>query len=46
MPKSNVKDYTEEDERMGITNVVDLVLGEMNKGEAQLKLDKNLFKFS
>jgi hypothetical protein len=46
MPKSNVKDYAVEDERMGITNVVDLVLGEMNKGEAQLKLDKNLLKFS
>jgi hypothetical protein len=46
VPKSNVKDYTVEDERMGITNIVDLVLGEMNKDEAQMKIDKNLLKFS
>ena len=45
-PVANRKNYEEENARMGITNEIDLILGEHEKKNAQNKFDKELVKFS
>ena len=45
-PVANRKNYEEENKRMGVTNEIDLILGENQKAEAKNKFDKELIKFS
>ena len=45
-PQANVKNYKAENERMGVMNEVDLILGEMEREEAKIKFEKDLIKFS
>ena len=41
-----MKNYEAENQRMGVMNEVDLLLGEMEREEARQKYDKELMKFS
>ena len=46
-PQANRKNYDEENQRMGVTNEIDLLLGEQTKQEeAKTKYEKELVKFS
>jgi len=45
-PKANLKNFDEENRRMGVRNEVDLLLQESERATAQNKYDKELLKFS
>ena len=45
-PQANRINYEDENKRMGVTNEIDLILGEQNREEAKQKFDRDLIKFS
>ena len=45
-PQANLKNYADENKRMGVTNEVDLLLGEMERETARQKYENELIKFS
>ena len=45
-PVANRINYEEENKRMGVTNEIDLILGEQQREEAKQKFDRDLIKFS
>lgn len=45
-PRANQRDYSKENERMGVTSEVDLILDTMQRAEAQQKFTKDLHGYS
>lgn len=45
-PRANARDYSKENERMGVKTEVDLLLEGVSKAEAKMKFDKELHGYS
>ena len=47
-PQANLKNYEEENKRMGVTNEIDLILGEdpIAQQEAKQKYERDLIRYS